>query len=428
MSLCRRLRHSIAHCQIIIGNPQTHDDKIRGWDHTHIDDPRELLLSMLCEILFACLYGSDQPSDGHAARSPVSRAFNSHKPFRSAKGTWPTRIEQLFPFGPENTVTALVEACCTLASRCPLYVLTALLELARPRIWDILLQPENHQRISWAISSTLLLGVPGGFEQLELHPEFTPAGCSIPARWAEARWLRDGKGLQAASALLYSLRAGNYSQPDDILRFAGAYAPLLGPALTIALEHYRTTQTECDALECYYHMFQRAMAVQKLRPVFGEDALMFVIDGVPRDLAVLRIVRLAMNWLLLSRRCAGPGCARTMIDRIDDVDKPLSTCARCRLTRYCSKGCQQADWKAGAPVPHRQLCSLLSRLREIGDLDAMTEEQYVQFIEQSGLTDRQLALVGKWALSRGVYMQHHLRVAIVPADTPAPPVDNANEG
>ncbi|EJD37180.1 hypothetical protein AURDEDRAFT_173815 [Auricularia subglabra TFB-10046 SS5] len=386
--LSKQLQHNIDHCQLINGDYQSHDDRVRGWEHTHIDDAREMMQSLLCHILYTCLCGFDRTSDSHSARSPVAKALNPHKPFGSVTGCWPTKINQLFPFGPEHTIEAVVEACCFFASRTPFSVLCAILELARPHVWDAVLHPNNHHRLVWAISATLLLGIPGGDVQLGLYSDVTPPGCKIPA---------------------VSVRGGNYAHPDDVLRFACPYAHFLVPVLSFAMAHYQSTErAACGTFEYYTAALKRAAEVETLTPVLSEADLAHFAAAEPRHLVMLRMIRGAMNWLLKERHCAGPGCARTM----PDTGKPLSMCARCRLTRYCAKGCQRGDWKSGTPVPHKLLCDALAKLRAFDRPDTMKDDEYTLFVEQTGIPDETLALLGRWALSRGQIMQHHLCVVI----------------
>ena len=50
-------------------------------------------------------------------------------------------------------------------------------------------------------------------------------------------------------------------------------------------------------------------------------------------------------------RCSGPGCKR----RLREDGAALDVCVNCRLTFYCGKACQTADWKAG----HKKECKAL---------------------------------------------------------------------
>ncbi|EJD37166.1 hypothetical protein AURDEDRAFT_173801 [Auricularia subglabra TFB-10046 SS5] len=408
-----RLQNNILHCQI--PKYESHTVRLRDSDHSHVDDPRDLMNSMLCGVLVACLYGFDRKSNGSRVQPPVGRARSLHKPFRSTKGLWPASVDQLFPYGPERTVERIIECCCSFASAHGLLLLSALLELARPRMWHAVLQPTNLHRLIWAVSATVLLSLPGGHEKLSLDPGLTPPGCKVPARWRDAAWLREGHSIEVVATLLYTMRAGNYAHPDDGVRIASAHADLLDPAVrAILAPEFCCPDAAKETFERYRDILQHSARTRELDSV-DEAELVRVVERDPRNRAVLAGVRLALQWLYVERRCAGPHCARTMLDRLDESDKPLSTCARCRLMRYCSPVCQQRDWKSGEQVPHKLLCPVLAKLQVLRDSEAMSEAQFAHLVDRCGFSEEQLARVGTWALSRGRLMQHHLRLAILSA-------------
>lgn len=85
------------------------------------------------------------------------------------------------------------------------------------------------------------------------------------------------------------------------------------------------------------------------------------LHGVPRknfdfDCVLLTIVNYVLkpdkNLLQMLRPPQAPGCASC---GHDGLARSLSNCGRCRMTKYCCKECQNADW----PI-HKRWCILFS--------------------------------------------------------------------
>ncbi|EJD34955.1 hypothetical protein AURDEDRAFT_130895 [Auricularia subglabra TFB-10046 SS5] len=389
-TLRQRLHHNIDTCAYRhLPSTRPHDEQLREYDCEHVEDPVDIMRATLCKSLRCCLYGFDT-----AARNPecvMDRAARPHKRFRSTTGIWPTSVDQLFPYGPDRTVEGIIDCCCAFLSPSPLLVLNAILDLTRPRVWDLLLEPTTHHRLAWAICVTILLGIPDAHAKLSLYTGRAPPGCSVPQKWKKARWLQDGTGITSASTLADTIRFGSYALPDDELRFAAPHAEILENVFPLAVDYYRTTQpVVCETLNSYLDTLRRTRIAEQH---VSED-LDSVLEHDPRSLGVLRIVRLAIGWLQHARRCAAPQCSRTLVDRPDDEDKPLSACARCRLAQYCSRECQRRDWKAGEPVPHKQLCPILSELQSRADRN-LPETDYVDAVRQSTIANDELVIAGR---------------------------------
>ncbi|EJD34950.1 hypothetical protein AURDEDRAFT_175990 [Auricularia subglabra TFB-10046 SS5] len=414
-SVQQRLRFNMDHCYHK-KDAQKHNATLRRLGLSHMDDTCHLRDVLLCHLLRICLHAVD-PTSATPERSVVQRARFSQKRFRASSGAWPTSIEQLFPYGEARTVEGLVDCCCTLTSEHPFWVLSALLNLARPRMWDHVLRTDLHFRLCWAISSTLMLGIPGVGEPYADEPG-RPSRCSIPARWKDAQWLREGgTGLEAVTTLMSTISTGAYARPDDRLTFVAPHARILGRAFSLALRHYRDTQpAACQTIK-FYITAARSAAEPGVHSGVEETANE-LLERDPRNDAVIRLIRMAISWLNCDRRCAAHHCSSTMLDRADGEDKPLSLCARCKLTRYCSKDCQRSHWTDGQPFPHKALCPILSKLQEAANL-SVAEAAYVSRVRSSSIQDAQLALAGRWALSLGECMNHSLRIFLKRSDAVA---------
>ncbi|EJD44577.1 hypothetical protein AURDEDRAFT_185010 [Auricularia subglabra TFB-10046 SS5] len=398
-SLRRSLSHNIDNC----GMRASHGAMLKDFGKAHVKDPFELFQILLCLCLQNCLYGIDS-STGHTL-NVVARARNPRKRFCSKKGAWPTEIDQLFPYGERHTVRALAMASFWFADDSPLWVLNAILHLARPRLWSTFLDENNRVPIVWSVTSMILYGTGcvAGLRTLDqgVRRERTPPAIR------DADWLRDGHGLHAASAFLRTILTGPYAQPDDILHFLLPHLATFRDIFRIA--HWQAKS--CRPVARREDWWQIALCVCPASAVAGEslqlvpDAdVLRAVETDPRSEVILGIIRQAL--IAFPRQCAGPGCARTMLD-----DTMLPTCARCKIARYCIKNCQRADWTTENPIPHKRLCPVLSALRLVAD-PAMPQAAFAEAVRQSCLPDDYLILAGKWALSRGRYFMDILRVEI----------------
>ncbi|EJD35191.1 hypothetical protein AURDEDRAFT_175722 [Auricularia subglabra TFB-10046 SS5] len=386
------LRRNIDNCPSYTSTQ--HDSLLSSLGKTHITDPLELFQILLCFALHNCLYGID--SSTGSTVTVVARARNPRKRFRSKKGAWPTEVEQLLPYGAEATVRALVDACSLFADDSPLWVLNAVLHLARPRVWSALLDPSN----LFAIVHPLIMVILSAIKPISELPAI-----NATVNWRDAAWLHDGQALHAAAEFFTTILSGPYAQPDDILQF-------LAPKLDMVREAYGLAEVQWHTARPYREDWWKiTVALSSASPVAGaarelvSDAeVLRSLETKPRGAVILGIIRHALT--AFTRHCAGPGCTHTMLD-----DTPLPTCARCKVARYCIKHCQRADWTSGSPIPHRRLCPVLATMHAVADPE-LPQVEYVRRIRQSVIPDDYLVLAGRWALSRGAYFMDHVRVEI----------------
>ncbi|EJD35200.1 hypothetical protein AURDEDRAFT_175730 [Auricularia subglabra TFB-10046 SS5] len=85
----------------------THDALLARWAFEHITDALNLFRALLCLCISGCLYGPDP----RAQSTVLGRAKDPRKRFGSSTGSWPITPDQLFPYGPAQTVTGLVHEC-----------------------------------------------------------------------------------------------------------------------------------------------------------------------------------------------------------------------------------------------------------------------------------------------------------------------------
>ncbi|EJD34951.1 hypothetical protein AURDEDRAFT_175991 [Auricularia subglabra TFB-10046 SS5] len=346
---------------------------------------------LLCLCLANCLYGVDKSAGNE--RTVVKRAQDANKKFRSASGAWPSTQDQLFPYGPERTIEALLDACCAFTDASALWVLRAILRIARPRVWDIILLPENRRRLVWYLMTLFLVQISDSDEHFVMISENAPPGCKVPRNIMDAECLCTDDVLNSVLCFLETVKNGPYFQHDDVLHFVAADAAFITRVLRIAEAHYSATAPHPRALrnaKAYLHILR----ILEESPVSYAELAHFV-EHNPRSRGVLLTIQLAVGTLSADRYCAGPRCGRTMLD----ADRPLALCARCKLVRYCCKECQRADWNSG----HKRLCPLFVVMHT-----HVLSPDYLRLVEQSALTDESLAALGLWALTRGQSVQYPL--------------------
>ncbi|EJD34956.1 hypothetical protein AURDEDRAFT_130896 [Auricularia subglabra TFB-10046 SS5] len=400
-ALRQRLQHGIDHCSG--RRPGQPHEPISMFYDTHVSDPPdplELFRILLCACLLHCLCSGDSTTGNN--REAFMRPDRPNKRFRASTGTWPVKLVQLFPFGPEHTVDGLLEACCGFMDISAFWVLAAVLNLSRPRIWTIMLRPDNHRRLAWRIMTITLLGLPSSPVHLEMLARLAPPGYTVPSNAMNSGWFLETEVRGVAVLLLNTVKDGPYHRPDDVLELVGIDLPLFERALRIAADHYRSTDPAASKCFQEYHAIL-GVHVDASAAV-SSSALPRHIRQNPRGHGVLVVLRVAISALRAHRYCAGPQCGRSMLDLEGEGEKSLSECSRCRLARYCSQECQGSDWRAGTPAAHKKLCPLFVRVRGILDASA-TLPEYARRVQQSAIADTDLVMLATWALSRGQRMR-----------------------
>ncbi|EJD50076.1 hypothetical protein AURDEDRAFT_112260 [Auricularia subglabra TFB-10046 SS5] len=108
------------------------------------------------------------------------------------------------------------------------------------------------------------------------------------------------------------------------------------------------------------------------------------------------------------RACSGPGCTKVVQD--NETGRAFQSCARCRLTSYCGRECQRADWARGLSVPlrepglectisHKELCPILARVVSNVPMDQTSIPQFAAGFRQLDLSREDRSLLGDWALA-----------------------------
>ncbi|EJD33490.1 hypothetical protein AURDEDRAFT_131657 [Auricularia subglabra TFB-10046 SS5] len=195
-----RLRARLATNRSRCQDRHSTDDQTFGTGYLHT------LVDGLSQVIHAGLHQGE--------RSAVSRASKPDKPFGDKQGRWPSRVEQLFPYGKAEAVDALLDLCDLCISAAPLGILNEFLWVSRSVVLSVLLARPDRIRIAQVLA-----------QQID------------PARLREiattAPWLAKGDNELLASAVgfLQTVHFGPGAVPGDALElFAGA-----GDALVLAI-------------------------------------------------------------------------------------------------------------------------------------------------------------------------------------------------
>ncbi|EJD42211.1 hypothetical protein AURDEDRAFT_168764 [Auricularia subglabra TFB-10046 SS5] len=295
-------------------------------------------------------------------------------------------MDQLFPFGSRQTVEMLVFWATQRLSNAPLDLLTTMLTVVRPRIYPELTVQPVHERLVYVIAQ-MLSG------DLRAVPERWEGPPPIP----RARIPREmqGKALETAATFLNILERGPDSEAND------------GVPLTVGYEHvfYRAICKAARELPKDHDGFPILVGhAVELCPKVGlqytdldEVFVEFFKDNLAHtSMTMVNFFFTHLRRLATRRSCSGPGCTRKMLD--DDAEAPFPWCARCKLARYCSRGCQKADWRA-VLHPHKHICELLYRIRATGADPQEEHEKHRTTFHDAGLSNNEQLDLMSWAVS-----------------------------
>ncbi|EJD39445.1 hypothetical protein AURDEDRAFT_171446 [Auricularia subglabra TFB-10046 SS5] len=288
--------------------------------------------------------------------SAVERASMTNKAFSDRQGRWPSRVSQLFPYGEQATVDALLDLANLFISASPLGLVNELLMVCRPVLLPLLLADGNRKRML-----SYLVRV--------LDPR------ERPALERAAPWLfGHGKPLfTTATAFIHAVRSGPNAVPCEGPQFFASRERTLLRVATDIID----TLDDADNAMTLLAPFALDLC-KKLGPPTPVPARAWEWTRAQREQyqpAFAPILFSMITQLAHRRRCAAVECARSEL-QTDDSGKRLQHCARCKVPRYCSKECQAADWHgAGDVVPHRVVCAVLCKIA--GQASArLTQEEF----------------------------------------------------
>ncbi|EJD35498.1 hypothetical protein AURDEDRAFT_130594 [Auricularia subglabra TFB-10046 SS5] len=287
-------------------------------------------------------------------RVGVTHGVEREKRFISTRGRWPTSAEQLFPYGAERTVSNLVAQLTT--NSCAEMVLFSFISLHRPLAFPAFMKAPNRARIiSYLVARFTACVSEFNADLARLRQPVIPA-------------VRKRLVLQHIQT--YQLTANMF--------LVVCFGPEHGPDA-----HWEF---------CHQHELELFHAFDKMASLLPDDAgdehemmaylgtkLWFMLQTNPRLAAEAgpppayirgvesltglqdpyRALCLYIQFRTRIRGCQRPGCDKTVHDKTTPGGFPR--CSMCRAVRYCSRECQDADWRCGA-VPHKAVCRILRDL------------------------------------------------------------------
>ncbi|EJD38703.1 hypothetical protein AURDEDRAFT_154053 [Auricularia subglabra TFB-10046 SS5] len=313
---------------------------------------------------------------------------------KSRRGVWPLSLTDLLPYGLEASIAAHVFWWPSYLTGGAYTFLIMVLDLARPSILPILLADRNRT----ILMDTLL--------------QLLTSTCAKPPRVRPRALSKLPQGLpHIAAEFFHTLLVGSDCVLGDSHGFYVGYEAALYEAIS-ALFNDDATRA---ALQPHLHSILTGLAVtMHVQLSLPESALHpdFIArrarDGTLRPSVIEKELasgaRMTQNLILARRRvraCARLGCSVVAAVAHPDEYAKLQACARCRLVRYCSRQCQQADWKgANDGVAHKKVCPVLCRLAEGGALEAHRPyDEYAELYNRIGITAEELRLLVAWARS-----------------------------
>ncbi|EJD48384.1 hypothetical protein AURDEDRAFT_162347 [Auricularia subglabra TFB-10046 SS5] len=242
-------------------------------------------------------------------------------------------------------------------SAAPLTVLNAILLVARPKVLPYISTGSAQARFLYVLAQMLhtnVVDIPEGWEG---EPPVRPAGDPLfPLAHSECRDLI----LGASVGLLDILAHGHDGTTHDHVAFFAGHERPAFHAIFAALRDDKELR-ECPApLEALLRFAGYLFKKLDLPPSFYDGVLQ---ERPPPDVSAAdanyaKAVQHHLILLCKQRGCSSPGCGKTVHD---NGGRPFPTCANCKAVQYCSRACQQRDWKTGQ-YRHKDICPLLCRL------------------------------------------------------------------
>jgi hypothetical protein len=277
----------------------------------------------------------------------------------SARKTWPTQLDQILPFGPENTIRGLFSwlsadfgsadqenvisvARVMLQLTRPLtlpYVVTSRIFLSR----GILPLIERACILNVNVQARARAGQDTSQVAIKVHDIFYvvfAAMTQIVTAWMDEP-LQQTFLRQSASQLLIAYER----------------------AWEVCIWHSRNSE-DSDTWEEF--MVQIAILGEPI--LRGHPELRNAPSNRPRHLfspfatGTWTYILRQNARLYFAERCASPECLKTLAH-----DGPFKHCGGCKRVLYCSKRCQKTAWQHPA-VPHRAVCETLRQFCAVYEL------------------------------------------------------------
>ncbi|EJD35501.1 hypothetical protein AURDEDRAFT_175431 [Auricularia subglabra TFB-10046 SS5] len=285
------------------------------------------------------------------------------KGFISTRGRWPTSADQLFPYGPERTMTSLIAQLST--HSWAEMVLFSLLSLHRPLAFPPLMLPPNRALVISYLVSRFAACVS------EFNDDLAKQGQPILPAARAALALRYIRAYELSAGMFHVVCSGPEHQPDAQQQFCRdhelelffAFDRMVSLLPRDAIDQARLGWMAYLGTKLWFMLKADARYADRA----GPDPPVYVRGVMTLDTLKdpYRALSIYLHSRMANRGCHGPGCGKTVHDKTTPGAFPR--CSTCRAVQYCSRECQNTDWRRGA-VPHKKVCSILRELSALVSL------------------------------------------------------------
>ncbi|EJD38219.1 hypothetical protein AURDEDRAFT_172724 [Auricularia subglabra TFB-10046 SS5] len=350
-SLVPILARNLAHCPVS-GHGST---PFQVFKHSR---PFEVYTSANLVLIAALVAGPKAPS--------TRAQFN--KNFSDRAGRWPSKIDDLFPLGPRDTVTALLTFGETLSHHAPMMSFKEILCLARPVVLPILASDPNRRRFL-----SIIIGLLGPINGVKYPPD----------HWLSSR---DTPVEELAAWFLHAILEGPGSHFSDHEQILGGDAAMLFAALAPAFNKLPDSTPFISVFAAWYYLLYKALPEPRAPLPIRVVQWLGSWKGANKGTIVELSVHGALTRIVRTRACVYCGVSSLR----NEDGKALSFCAGCKLVLYCSKECQRNHWAGkGGRHPHKGACSILRRL-DMHKYAAHEPEEFIEPFRRLGLTEDEM--------------------------------------
>lgn len=326
---------------------------IHRYDVVNLGDPSDPVQKFF-HALYQCLAYNIVPAPG--GHSSLLSSSGPKRMFGGRRSRWPLHPNDLIPFGARQSTEMHVHWCCRFISPAPFTVLMVLLFSCRPIILPHLLESPLREHLLWC--TVQMLHADTGCDIFPWPASVTYSRPDRLPHWFLTSSTSTNASVGSAVWLLRALLSGPDAGSDDLANFFGSYEAALMPAVYSALDMQQSGAISLDRGGCTV-LCRIAVHLRDHSPRVELHPLVRAWQqeqSSPDDASWIASLHAHLDGCYRRRTCCGPGCTRGIHDTEDG--KPLSLCAGCKFTQYCSGACQRADWKHEA-WPHKRLCGIL---------------------------------------------------------------------
>ena len=371
--------------------------------HRLSNQPADItLVHSLVEILQVTLLSALKDKSGGATQSILNRADTEHRSFGCKSGKWPQVPRQLLPYGPDTSLQAYVNWAADPSLPDSLLFITTVTIVIFPLVIDTLeADPILKRSLVRAITRAL-----GNASTLQDWRDLRESGVR-PLRDVRARIITE----RGAVDLLEMIDICRYSSSRAAYSLARGVEDILFPALgAYYLEQLAGDVPNdrlaviCHWLWVVYHTSSPRPDQRTLSPI-----IILILERLKKDFVqtetVTGLCLKALQEQTRNVQCAAANCSAKQMTL--DGTIPFKRCERCRVTRYCSRQCQRADWRDGGTggVSHKQLCAIIARARSLGVFDPSDPwlaPGFSSAFEEGGTLSMHQDALARWACGSGM--------------------------